>query len=47
MISDDSVKMSLNCQKFEFYTFFINRKVETKPIFPVPTLKSGYLEMFV
>lgn len=47
MISDDSVKMCLNCQKFEFYTFFVNTEVETKPIFPISTLKSGYLGVFI
>lgn len=47
MISDESVKMCLNYQKFEFYTFFINREVEAKQIFLELTLKSGYLEVFI
>lgn len=47
MISDDSAKMCLNCQKFEFFTFFIIGEVEIEPILPIPTLKSSYLEMII
>lgn len=47
MISDESVKMYLNYQKFEFYIFFINREVETKQMVLVLTLKSGYVNVFI
>ena len=46
-MSDDSVKKCVSVAKNFNFTYFLNTEVDTKPIFPLWTVKSGYLEVLI